>query len=184
MRFWVNKRNSLYSSFKEHLGCRGQYGETQDSKAPHKDCNFLNVRTRTCAELIAEFGRPTYLKIDIEGMDMVCLNSLKDVKLEERPLYISMENVWPQCLDTLTDLGYDSFKVVDQLNVSWKRPIEAKGGSGPWGEDAVDYKHGMLWSTKEEVLRRINVMPRWKIWRELNMSIWYDVHGKRNTNSS
>lgn len=180
LTFWVNSQNDLYSSFNEALGCRNKHGGNRNEKSIRKYCRPTTVPTRTCADLIEEFGSPTYMKIDIEGMDVACLNSLKKLDPDQRPRYVSMENVWLQVVQLLENLGYDGFKVVDQLNTSWNRPAEAKDGSGPWGEDAVDYESGLSWLSSEEILSRMPNMPRWKVWKNLNLSIWYDVHGRRS----
>lgn len=91
LTFWVNSGNNLYSSFKEELGCRTKYGGQRDDSAPRKNCISKTIRMRTCANLVEEFGTPTYLKIDIEGMDVACLDSLKALYVEQRPRYVSME---------------------------------------------------------------------------------------------
>lgn len=181
LTFWLNVQNDLYSSFKEELGCRNKFGGERDERMPRQYCRPTTVQTRTCVDLINEFGTPTYLKIDIEGMDMACLHSLSELAVERRPKYVSMENVWLQSMQLLTKLGYDGFKVVDQLNVSWGRPTDMEGASGPWGEDAVDYERGKVWLTQSEVMKRIEKMPRVKNFHKSNLSIWYDVHGRRSS---
>lgn len=88
---------------------------------------FLEERkviTRTLSSLFNEFGVPYYCKIDIEGYDNVCLKSLKG--LSSLPKFISVES---ECvgdqgylteeeaqdtLNSLYELGYDRFKLIDQ----------------------------------------------------------------------
>ena len=78
-------------------------------------------------ELIAEYGVPHYLKIDIEGNDGCCVEALKGISLPE---YVSVES---ECvgdstvlsddeatamLELLRDVGYRRFKLVNQFR-SW-----------------------------------------------------------------
>jgi FkbM family methyltransferase len=77
------------------------------------------------ANLLDQYGVPYYLKIDIEGADELCLQSLSG--LPERPKFISMESsthsfdeVFREfCL--FTALGYGKFKIVAQHNVMAQR---------------------------------------------------------------
>lgn len=76
------------------------------------------------SQLLAEYGLPHYLKIDIEGNDRLCIDALRGTRI---PTYISVES---ECvgdsevlsdeeaiamLDLLRDLGYQRFKLVNQV---------------------------------------------------------------------
>jgi hypothetical protein len=92
------------------------------------------------------------MKVDIEGMDSVCLEGLLSVK--EKPKYISVEASATSIKDTFTQLhlldqlGYTRFKIVPQLNITEQRcPNPARegifvdhrfegGSSGLFGEEA------------------------------------------------
>ncbi len=93
------------------------------------------------ADLLAEHGVPRYLKIDIEGFDMVCVRALHEVA--ERPDHLSIESavtsprsgvVVEALFDELAELwtlGYRAFKFVDQTRIS-----TAAGSSGPFGNES------------------------------------------------
>ncbi len=102
----------------------------------------IRIKTRTVRSLIEQFALPHYCKIDVEGYDKICLDSL--LGLEERPEYISVET---ECvgefetlrevqalatLDSLQALGYRGFKLVDQSTLTVLEPgirFYAKDGS-------------------------------------------------------
>jgi FkbM family methyltransferase len=70
---------------------------------------------------IEKYGIPYYMKIDIEGADILSLKKLGD--FEPKPDYVSIESskVSLEAIDTELDilqgLGYDSFKAVQQATV-------------------------------------------------------------------
>jgi FkbM family methyltransferase len=72
---------------------------------------MIDVTVRPFNEILAEFGIPHYLKIDIEGSDLHCLQGLRP---EAVPTYISLELTELDDLLALRDLGYDRFKIVLQ----------------------------------------------------------------------
>jgi hypothetical protein len=55
---------------------------------------------------------PYYLKIDIEGCDVFCLEALK--RTQARPKYVSVETDGYDQLFHLYLLGYNKFKVINQ----------------------------------------------------------------------
>ena len=80
-----------------------------------------------------------YIKIDIEGADMMALKSLAGIN--QRPKFISLESEkisWPGLLEefrVLTELGYSRFKIIDQSKISSQQcPYPSKEG------DYIDYK--------------------------------------------
>src|SRR5262245_57866786 len=101
----------------------------------------VKVEATTIKEIILQFGVPYYMKIDIEGMDSVCLEGLLSV--EEKPKYVSVEASATSPQDTFTQLrlldqlGYRRFKVVPQHRVTEQRcPNPAQEGI------FVDYRFG------------------------------------------
>jgi FkbM family methyltransferase len=83
----------------------------------------VSVSTVPFSRLLAEYGVPHYLKIDIEGNDRLCIDALRG---SEIPKYISVES---ECvgdttvlgdkealaiLELLRDVGYRQFKLVNQ----------------------------------------------------------------------
>lgn len=89
-----------------------------------KEVETFEVETTNVDEIIAAEGMPYYIKIDIEGSDILCLNALKNVP--EIPKYISVELLsinnlkndskpdYLEILCTLRSLGYTKFQLVDQ----------------------------------------------------------------------
>ncbi|HEX8714517.1 MAG TPA: FkbM family methyltransferase [Solirubrobacteraceae bacterium] len=103
------------------------------------------------AETLRETGVPSFMKIDIEGSDMLCLQAL--LELDARPQSISVESHktdWSHIeaeFALLERLGYDRFAVVQQGDVAG-RTLDTRrldGGaltfrfeedsSGPFGSD-------------------------------------------------
>ncbi len=92
------------------------------------------------ADVLAEHGVPYYLKIDIEGRDMLCVRALH--LMSERPKYVSiesavttpgsgMEAVFDQLAELWT-LGYRGFTLIDQNRHGAAFPVDS---SGPFGEE-------------------------------------------------
>ena len=81
----------------------------------------MEVDAINLASVIQEHGMPHFMKIDIEGCDMVCLRTLR--KFRERPDYVSIEsdktsfaNIRKE-IDTLIDLGYHCFLAIEQSDI-------------------------------------------------------------------
>lgn len=103
------------------------------------------------SQCLEKYGIPHYLKIDIEGMDTVCLKAL--LNFEQKPDYISIEaekvsfSKLTEEFNLLTKLGYSKFQAVQQLEVSrQKEPNPSRegryanyqfqeGATGLFGED-------------------------------------------------
>ena len=112
----------------------------------------ITVEGRQFREVLRQFGVPYYMKVDIEGADLLCLKALAE--FEDRPKYVSIEaevDVLSGIRDeltTLSGLGYFKFKIVRQGHVplqSCPNParegqfVEYKfpyGSSGMFGEEA------------------------------------------------
>ena len=155
----------------------------------------------TLADLIDSRGEPFYLKVDIEGMDLAAVQSLSTT--EVRPRYLSMETSFARSMDfraieedfeTLTDLGYDRFKIVDQDSVDTR----LSGPSGAFGEESPGQ-----WLSGQAALDSFRAFCR-KMWLPLllyrnrriflyysravrrlygkcpNLS-WYDIHAKHSS---
>lgn len=109
------------------------------------------VDSAPLAEIIKEYGVPYYCKIDIEGNDLLALDSLRNCNIV--PSFISIESEqisWGRLLEgfsTLCELGYRRYKVIDQELIHWQEcPYPAlegeylehtfeKGASGLFGEE-------------------------------------------------
>lgn len=73
--------------------------------------------------ILAKYSIPYYIKIDIEGYDLVCLESLSKATA---PPYISVEFAHgneSKLLSRLLVLGYARFKLLNQSTYTDKRPI-------------------------------------------------------------
>jgi hypothetical protein len=71
--------------------------------------------------ILREHGLPHYLKIDIEGHDRICLDSLRP---DQCPRYLSSELTHGNGLiDRLHTLGYRRFKLINQATYTEASPI-------------------------------------------------------------
>jgi hypothetical protein len=148
--------------------------------------------------LTDQFGVPYYLKIDIEGADVLCLEDL--MKEEDRPNFISIERQ-PFLPDQLKELallkalGYTRFKIVDQKAVMHQQPPRpAREGwyvdhqfefdaTGLFGEETP----GPWLSYGETIARNAAIQVQSKgfgLWRRTpglnrlreSWGSWYDFH--------
>lgn len=182
LTFWVNTVNHKFSSFKERTGCRSPYGAFLGT-GNHSYCRSITVRTRSCANLVHEFGTPDYMKVDIEGLDNVCVTSLAELKdTRKRPKYVSIENVNRVKVRLLESLGYTKFKAVVQNEFDNGRRNDVRSGhSGPWGEAACDYVQCEKWVSGQEMIDRIP-LPGATVVAGGKGKRWYDLHATRNDN--
>ena len=81
----------------------------------------IEVNTVDLTQVIRKFGMPHYMKIDIEGSDMVCVEALR--QFQPRPDFISIEsdkvrfsNIRRE-IDTLVHLGYGAFQAIEQSTI-------------------------------------------------------------------
>lgn len=117
-QFFVNTERSIWgttsSEFIERSNATKSSGWTKTV-----------VPTIPFSSLIDRFGVPYYLKIDIEGADILCLEAL--MKSQDRPNFVSIERQ-PSLADQLKELrllnalGYTRFKIVSQKAVIRQRP--------------------------------------------------------------
>jgi len=98
---------------------------------------YVEVPTRQFESVLDEFGVPHYLKIDIEGNDMLCIRALRG--FAERPSFVSVESAvsshgapFEDVFDELAELwglGYRRFAYVNQRDHPRKRePTPAREG--------------------------------------------------------
>ncbi len=115
--FWINEANDRYSSFERALAQRDNLL-----------CHQIPICCRTFSEILAEYGTPHYLKIDIEGSDHLCVEALTG----ELPKYISLELHHTDSagrdrslgtIRQLADLGYTKFKLINQYTFTDCMPI-------------------------------------------------------------
>lgn len=101
----------------------------------------IQVPIVNLTEVIEEHGMPYYLKTDIEGADIACLEAI--AKVEARPAYLSLESDVDSFqsvmreLELLEDLGYNQFQVVNQKDLQKiiaPGSLLEYGGSGDFGQ--------------------------------------------------
>jgi FkbM family methyltransferase len=100
--FWINDLHPELNSFDRGL-------VTRSDDAHHS----IWIGCRRLDDILSEYGIPYYLKIDIEGHDIVCCEQLSS---SIKPKYISVEMSQIELLLKLRDLGYDRFKLINQNN--------------------------------------------------------------------
>jgi FkbM family methyltransferase len=167
----------------------------------------VEVEAVTSASLLAEFGVPYYMKIDIEGMDTIAVAGLRDSA--ERPLYISIEaerrdlHTCREELALLAALGYHSFKVVPQHLVQFQRepspPAEGLAADAPIAESSGLFGRDLpgAWLDEAEALDAFRrplfnhyltgtdalVKGRWlraSLKRLGFRTGWYDIHARHS----
>ena len=101
--FWVSA-HTIWSSFDRASASR-------HGTAHHQ----VVVPCRKFRSLLEEHGTPFYLKVDIEGNDMLCL---VDLARQDLPKYVSVEATDIDLLNRLHELGYTGFKCISQYNLA------------------------------------------------------------------
>lgn len=140
--FWIVDSNDDWSTADERFAKRN---EAMGAKSRQ-----VTVPCRNFGEILDECGTPYYLKIDIEGSDLLCLQALHG---RELPRFVSVEAVLDSFeevftqISTLWNLGYRRFKLINQgLCHTWSCPNPPREGeyvdarfddfsSGPFGEE-------------------------------------------------
>jgi len=137
--FWINTRDDLWSSL------------DADESFAWAGCERVEVECRPLSAILEEHGVPYYLKIDIEGADVHCVQALRHCST--KPRYVSFEVSMHDfektfgALAELWQLGYRRFKLVNQArNPEVQLPQPPREGkyvehrfdsstSGPFGEE-------------------------------------------------
>jgi FkbM family methyltransferase len=200
--FYLNKKNSAWGTADP---ARARINDRK--RAGSEEIKVPGVRFR---DVINQYGCPYYLKIDVEGADMLCLKTLEDIKCY--PKYVSIESTKTSWLDLLTEfdtferLGYTKFKVIDQKTHKNGRFRDRHGelvsyafefgATGPFGQDLDG-----VWLSKKKAIRKYiplfllyntvgdNTLMRkpYKILmntpivrRVLRKVSWYDTHAMRD----
>lgn len=106
MEFFLCEGKSEFNSFDRANATR--YGRA---------CRAIHIPSKPFSAILAEYGVPYYLKIDIETFDRHCVAALDPKAL---PQYISCELSETEQIEELAALGYDAFKLVWQR---YHRPV-------------------------------------------------------------
>jgi FkbM family methyltransferase len=164
--FYVSE-NDLLSSF---LRDRATVGGVQAEEVTIPVLGFRGI--------LEKYGSPHYLKVDIEGMDGVCLDALQPDRL---PRFLSVELGWdaPAVLRRLQQLGYRRFKIISQSGhhaVTLNRLLTKRvkhstpdHTSGPFG-DAADGP----WLSFRSAFAAAAVLTTRRAWQGGNL--WHDLH--------
>jgi FkbM family methyltransferase len=155
IKFYKNQSNSVWGTVVSDWAHRNEFlGKSNE---------IIEVPVVNFSECLKKYGIPHYLKIDIEGMDTVCLKVLMDFR--QKPDYVSIESEKVSFgklleeLNLLTQLGYTKFKAIQQRGIS--RQIEPnpskegcylsyqfkEGSSGLFGAD-LPYE----WKNYDQIL--------------------------------
>lgn len=116
--------NGKVAFFKNKSGT--SWGTTQDSWAERNqamgtEIERLEVDVVDFAAVLRKHGIPRYLKIDIEGCDLVCLNALRNFSV--KPDFVSFESdkvtlrAVREEIRLLQELGYNQFQAVEQFGI-------------------------------------------------------------------
>jgi FkbM family methyltransferase len=169
--FYVHRTNSVLSTLVPD-GERIGYAAT----LPASEFTPIQVEMRRLSDIVAFFGPPHYIKIDIEGFDDRCLADLR--RRDILPPFISAEAHTIDTFCHLVAMGYGEFKLAAGETVAQDfadHPISVAGGgqaghafpphsAGPYGEDLPG-----PWLGKEAIL------AHW-----LNRGDgWFDLHARR-----
>jgi FkbM family methyltransferase len=164
LTFYENLDNDHWSSFDPVYGCRD-------------GTRFVEHRI-PCVRvgaLLADFGVPYYMKIDIEGADR---HVLVDLQTERQlPAYISVEEYGVGAVDDLAALGYTKMALVPQRTKPVGKDNHRFTGqdSGPIGPDlpypwleTATFRDHFLRSVRDEMYRYVG--PEHE---------WFDIHATR-----
>jgi len=177
LTFYINEKQTEWSSFVKKIALRdgGQY-------------HCVKVDCTTLKDIVDDYGKTYYVKIDIEGNDHIALESL--LSSEKLPKFVSVENGNMGMLTMLFKAGYDAFKYIQQNNIQkLKLPEPSKegfsvqhsfifGSSGPFGEETPGN-----WISHESVRKEIE-----KVWDPDGVTKnenhddavhgWFDLHAR------
>jgi FkbM family methyltransferase len=186
--FHINHQNSKWSSLHLQWGARGARGY-----------HTIKVPGRRLEDIVAEHGVPRYLKIDIEGADLLAVDAIS--RFPARPRFVSVEGGGENFLRKFAALGYDRFAVVNQAKVpEVPQPDIARegvsvvhsfpmGASGPFGTEIVG-----PWMTLDETIaerrafralmaeieEKFRGQPNRVEQERTKLGLgWYDVHAAR-----
>lgn len=159
--FYIHKTKDVLSQFPE--------------PSPDRMSKFekIELQSKSILDIIAEHGKPYYVKIDLEGYDAVVLRALFEKQI--RPSFISAESHSIEIFALLVALGnYNSFTLLEGKTIPKRfanHTIQTKNGpaqhaflkhsAGPFGEDL-----NVKWGTADNFLHVLAI-------RNLG---WRDIH--------
>jgi FkbM family methyltransferase len=111
--FYINEQVSVWGTADRDWMLRNQ--------KLGKESQVIHVSSLRMDDILNEYGTPYYMKVDIEGLDHLCILAI--VGKFDKPRYVSVEtHAWSydethKLLTLLGTAGYKSFKIVSQLGV-------------------------------------------------------------------
>jgi FkbM family methyltransferase len=178
----------------------GSWGTTRSDYAERStayagDITTLVVEAVKFSTLLENLDVPYYLKIDIEGSDVLCLEGL--LSFSERPQFISVERDSSFArqykeLGLLNTLGYRRFQMIDQTSIPKQIPPNPAregnyfdykfrlGNTGLFGKELP----GPWLTYHSVVLRNADILVRNGLFRKIpglmrfavGRGSWYDIH--------
>ncbi|MCE9601088.1 MAG: FkbM family methyltransferase [Gemmatimonadetes bacterium] len=155
VRFYKNDANPVWGTVRAEWAERN---ERLGALSQPIDVPVLDLH-----DVLRTHGVPHYMKIDIEGVDLVCVRALG--RFRERPDFVSLESDKTSFtgvareVGALAALGYDAFQAVEQSAVPMQVPPSparegthvahrfSEGESGLFGEELPD-----AWRSRRAVL--------------------------------
>ncbi|MGN6057398.1 MAG: FkbM family methyltransferase [Sphingomicrobium sp.] len=163
VRFYIHRINHVLS----------QLPRPADDELQNFD--EVEVPCRTPAGIVAEFGEPSYIKIDVEGFDLAVLKNLFAAGIF--PPEISAESHTADIFASLVANGYSSFNLVDGLTVA--KRYRCASISTPDGQRQFRFKEHSAGPFGEDILTP---------WEDSNSFLytlanaglgWKDIHASR-----
>jgi len=155
VKFYLNSKVSVWGTLNPEWAARNHRLGAESTEC--------EVEAITMAALVGEFGMPYYMKIDIEGNDLLAIEGL--MHLRDRPKYLSIESEKEgfrglrREISIMSLLGYDQFNIVDQRSIVRQHPPNPPkegryvkhrfeiGSSGLFGEELPG-----VWLTADETI--------------------------------
>ncbi len=162
VRFYKNSSDSTWGTVCNNWAERNEGLGTSST--------VLDLDAIDFVQAIREHGVPYFMKVDIEGCDLVCIRALRE--FAKRPTYISIESDKTSFekireeIDLLCQLGYASFQAVEQSAIPARQspprpPKEGKyvfhnfawGASGLFGAELDG-----SWKSRREILHQYRLI--------------------------
>jgi FkbM family methyltransferase len=168
---WGRKKIQFYKNdAMSVLGTINTNWAERNDKLGSSSSGLIEVDVIDFSAVIQKYGMPHYMMIDIEGCDMVCVNTLK--RFAARPDYISIESdktgfsKIKHEIDTLFELGYSGFQAVEQNGIPDVQSPPQPAAEGNYAPHRFEIGSSGLfgaelegaWRTREQILRRYRII--------------------------
>lgn len=181
LKFGINKTKDDWSSFVKSFAERD--GQVE----------YVDVQVHPLSHYFEAYGVPYYCKIDVEGHDDYCIQSLERSK--ELPKFVSVEATVGNFAKRMSAIGYKQFKIISQVVIQHVTlPFPPREGryvnaaftgvmSGPFGDETygpwlsvADLEAEYERCARKEYegsLHELLGCPR-----ELFLDSWFDIHAR------